>query len=110
MRIDQKSLFDSATIEPPLARSTDASTSKDAASVQQKVASSQRERMLAVFQRFPQTYNEAARECVVQFGQFERDSYRKRGSQLKSAGLIKAVGERTCQVSGSRATVFEAVL
>lgn len=63
-------------------------------------------RMVDVIAELPRTAREAAAVCVERFGG-EKDSYRKRTSALKTAGLLVARQTRLCRDSGKMAEELE---
>jgi monoamine oxidase len=89
-------------------RRDDPATSHAAAkSIDRRVGATIRLRMLCVWQHHAGTMQEIAHDCVRHFGG-RVESYRKRGSELKSSQAIVRVGTRTCQITGASADVFKA--
>ena len=95
------------TMNLKLARNNDPATSHAAADFIERRGKTLRERMLCVWQHHAGTMQEIADDCVRQFGG-SVESYRKRGSELKSSQAIVRVGTRTCQITGASADVFRA--
>jgi hypothetical protein len=78
------------------------STSQKSAKEFAPKANTHAERMVAVIREKPRTAREAAAVCVERFGG-EKDSYRKRTSALKAAGVLIATKARLCDDSGKMA-------
>lgn len=92
-----------------LARSTDPSTSSQAAaSIQPKLAGLQAE-VLTLIQAHP---NKTARELErIALGNIPTaDSVHKRVSELHEAGSIRSPGVRRCSVTGRTARVWTAIV
>ena len=103
--MDQLGLFDSATF----ARAVDPDTSHEAArEMAEGKASKARGRMLAAWRVRPMTAMEAGQYCVDKFGEYDRETYRKRKHELQRLGLLRFVEVRPCNVTGRKAEVWRA--
>jgi hypothetical protein len=103
--MDQLGLFDSATF----ARAVDPETSHEAArEMAEGIATHARSRMLMAWATGPMTAMEAAQYCVDKFGEYDRETYRKRKHELQRLGFLRFVEVRPCKVTGRKAEVWRA--
>jgi hypothetical protein len=83
------------------------STSRDAFEAIADQLPTVHSRLLHVYRRSnqPLTANEAARECEVRFGQYERETYRKGVHVLEKQQQIRVCGKRLCFAKPGRTKV-----
>ena len=82
------------------------STSKDSHDAAATAITISRRRVLEMFRRFGElTQNEAAQKAVDCFGDYERETYRKRVHELEDGGLVCLVGKRKCRAKPGRTAV-----
>ena len=81
-------------------------TSKDSHDAAATAITISRRRVLEMFRRFGElTQNEAAQKAVDCFGDYERETYRKRVHELEGDGLVRLVGKRKCRAKPGRTAV-----
>lgn len=91
-----------------LRRESDPQTSHDGAERVERTASTVKERILSFASAtVPYTANELAAMVVKEYGG-NQESCRKRAMELARAddGRLKAVGTKTCEITGAEATAF----
>lgn len=97
------------TTHPPIARHNDPETSQLAAVQAEKNLTLQQTQMRIALAT-PMTANEAAKWCSEKLPQpIVLETYRKRAGELARKGKARIVGRRRCLVTGTFASVYEAV-
>lgn len=97
------------TTHPPIARHNDPETSQLAA-VQAKTKVKTAAAHMRIALATPMTANEAAEWCSKKLPQpIVLETYRKRAGELARKGKARIVGRRRCLVTGTFASVYEAV-
>lgn len=107
--MNYRTLFDTETIEPPIARASDPQTSHDAAAETKLNLKKHKAYCVSVMQGKlgPRTAQEIAAEAANRFGGIP-ETYRKRPHELVCDGLFEECGFRKCTVTGKNAQTFRA--